>query len=91
MKSLEIVELALQLFKLRRNAIDFVILVGESTHILKLRELLREFFDGKTLTFSINVDETVAERAAYYAELKAETKDVKFKIFANLQDVTPLS
>jgi len=50
--------------KLDKNNIHEVILVGGSTRIPKIQELLSEFFNNKTLNKSINPDEAVAFGAA---------------------------
>jgi len=61
-------------------------LVGGSTRIPKVQELLRDFFSGKELCKSINPDEAVAYGAAVQAAvLTGKQKDVL------LIDVTPLS
>lgn len=63
-----------------------VVLVGGSTRIPKVQELLTQFFNGKELCRSINPDEAVAYGAAVQAAvLTGEQKDVL------LIDVTPLS
>jgi len=49
---------------LDKSQIDEVVLVGGSTRIPKIRELLRDFFDGKEPNSSINPDEAVAYGAA---------------------------
>ncbi len=49
---------------LDKSKIDEVVLVGGSTRIPKIRELLKEFFDGKEPNSSINPDEAVAYGAA---------------------------
>nr|XP_039268587.1 heat shock 70 kDa protein 1-like isoform X2 [Styela clava] len=54
--------------KIVANQIDDIVLVGGSTRIPKIREFLREFFDGKALNRTVNPDEAVACGAAYYAE-----------------------
>jgi L1 cell adhesion molecule like protein len=66
------------------------VLVGGSTRIPKVQQLLQEFFNGKELNKSINPDEAVAYGAAVQAAiLKGEggkkTEDLL------LLDVTPLS
>ena len=48
----------------KKNQIDEIVLVGGSTRIPKVQELLKEFFGGKTLNKSINPDEAVAYGAA---------------------------
>lgn len=67
------------------SAIDEVILVGGSTRIPKVQELVEKFF-GKKANRSVNPDEVVAIGAAIQgAVLTGEVKDVL------LLDVTPLS
>ena len=84
------VEKALKDAKLTKNQIHEVVLVGGSTRIPKVQQLLEEFFDGKQLNKSINPDEAVAYGAAIQAAIlsgdqSAEIKDVL------LLDVAPLS
>ncbi len=68
-----------------KNDIDEVILVGGSTRIPKVQELVEKFF-GKKPNRSVNPDEVVAIGAAIQgAVLTGEVKDVL------LLDVTPLS
>ena len=47
-----------------KNAIHEVVLVGGSTRIPKVQDLLKEFFNGKEPNRSINPDEAVAYGAA---------------------------
>jgi L1 cell adhesion molecule like protein len=49
---------------LAKSQIDEVILVGGSTRIPKVQQMLSDFFNGKTLNRSINPDEAVAYGAA---------------------------
>ena len=70
---------------LNNSQIDEVILVGGSTRIPKVQEIVEKFF-GKKLNKSVNPDEAVAIGAAVQgAVLTGEVKDVL------LLDVTPLS
>lgn len=46
--------------KLKINEIQDVVLVGGSTRIPKVQQLLKEFFNGKTLYDTLNQDEAVA-------------------------------
>jgi len=76
--------------KLSKSQINEVVLVGGSTRIPKVQQMLQEFFNGKELNKSINPDEAVAYGAAVQAAiLKGEggkkTEDLL------LLDVTPLS
>lgn len=73
-----------------KNDIDQIILVGGSTRIPKIQEMLSEFFGGKKLNKSINPDEAVAYGAAVQGGILSgdaaeATKDVL------LLDVAPLS
>ncbi|KAL4323029.1 hypothetical protein AHAS_Ahas14G0269600 [Arachis hypogaea] len=72
-----------------KNCVDDVVLVGGSSRIPKVQQLLQEFFEGKDQCRSINPDEAVAFGAAVQAALLSEG----FKNLPNLvlHDVTPLS
>ncbi|XP_059152381.1 heat shock 70 kDa protein-like [Physella acuta] len=86
--TLTAVEVALQDARLNKEQIQEVVLVGGSTRIPRIQELLREFFDGKQLNNSINPDEAVAYGAAVQAALIAGDtilQDVQ------LVEVAPLS
>lgn len=50
--------------KLQKTDIAEVLLVGGSTRIPKIRQMLKEYFDGKEPARSINPDEAVGERTA---------------------------
>ena len=68
------------------NEIDHVVLVGGSTRMPAVAELVRELTGGKDANKGVNPDEVVAIGAALQAGvLKGEVKDVL------LLDVTPLS
>jgi molecular chaperone DnaK len=68
------------------SAIDHVILVGGSTRMPQVRELVKELTGGKEPHQGVNPDEVVAVGAAVQAGvLKGDVKDVL------LLDVTPLS
>lgn len=86
---LETVESCLIDAKMNKNAIHDVVLVGGSSRIPKVQQLLQEFFKGKDLCKSINPDEAVAYGAAVQAALLSEG----FKNVPNLVllDVAPLS
>jgi L1 cell adhesion molecule like protein len=53
--------------KLSKNEVDEVVLVGGSTRIPKIQQMLSEFFHGKELNKSIHPDEAVAWGAAVQA------------------------
>jgi molecular chaperone DnaK len=80
------VEQALSDAKLTADDIDEVILVGGSTRIPAVQELVRRLTRGKEPNMSVNPDEVVAIGAALQAGvLKGEVEDVV------LLDVIPLS
>lgn len=63
-KTLGPVKEVLKRSKLDKSDVDQIVLVGGSTRIPRIQELLSEFFDGKELAKSINPDEAVAYGAA---------------------------
>ena len=74
-----------------RSNIHDVVLVGGSTRIPKIQQLIQDFFHGKELCKSINPDEAVAYGAAFHAAtLTGEISKVGNQL-AVLRDVTPLS
>ncbi|GIL53159.1 hypothetical protein Vafri_8840 [Volvox africanus] len=63
-KTMEPVKKALEDANLKKTDIDEIVLVGGSTRIPKVQELLKEFFDGKEPNKGVNPDEAVAYGAA---------------------------
>ncbi|KAK2414299.1 heat shock cognate 70 kDa protein [Trifolium repens] len=86
---MKIVESCLSDSKIYKSDIDDVVLVGGSSRIPKVHDLLQDFFKGKDLCKSINLDEAVAYGAAVQAAILSEG----FNNVPNLvlRDVTPLS
>jgi len=75
---------------LKKSEIHEIVLVGGSTRIPKVQQLLKEYFNGKEPNRGINPDEAVAYGAAVQGGILSgeggeETKDLL------LLDVTPLS
>jgi len=75
---------------LKKSEIDDIVLVGGSTRIPKVQQLIKDFFNGKEPNRGINPDEAVAYGAAVQGGILSgesgdETKDLL------LLDVTPLS
>jgi len=87
---LEPVEKVLQDAKLTKGDIHDIVLVGGSTRIPKVQQILQDFFNGKELNKSINPDEAVAYGAAVQAAVLTGVKDKKLEDIL-LLDVTPLS
>merc|ERR1712033_73912 len=84
------VEKALADSKLEKREIHDVVLVGGSTRIPKVKNLLQDFFNGKELCNSVNPDEAVAFGAAIQAAiLKGDKSEAVQDLL--LLDVAPLS
>jgi molecular chaperone DnaK (HSP70) len=49
-----------------KSEVDEIILVGGSTRIPKVQEMLREYFNGKELSKSVNPDEAVVSKLCVY-------------------------
>jgi L1 cell adhesion molecule like protein len=75
---------------LAKGQIHEVVLVGGSTRIPKVQQMLSDFFNGKTLNRSINPDEAVAYGAAVQAAILTGEGDSNVKDLL-LLDVSPLS
>jgi L1 cell adhesion molecule like protein len=92
-KCMEPVEKVIRDAKMDKSQIHDVVLVGGSTRIPKVQQLLQDFFNGKELCKSINPDEAVAYGAAVQAAILnqdgSETHDSLHDLL--LLDVTPLS
>ena len=84
------VENVLKDANLAKGQIHEVVLVGGSTRIPKVQQMLSDFFNGKTLNRSINPDEAVAYGAAVQAAILTGEGDSNVKDHL-LLDVTPLS
>ncbi len=89
-KTMEPVESVLRDSKLDKSKIDEIVLVGGSTRIPKIKQLLTNYFGGKKLNESVNPDEAVAYGAAVQAAILAGNQDEKLNDMV-LVDVTPLS
>ena len=88
--TLEPVEKALRDAQLSKGQIDEIVLVGGSTRIPKVQNMLRDFFNGKELCKGINPDEAVAYGAAVQAAILSGDKDEGVKDLLVI-DVAPLS
>ncbi len=76
--------------KMSKSDIHDVVLVGGSTRIPKLQELLSAYFNGKELCRNINPDEAIAYGAAVQAAILSGVQDETTNSMI-LLDVTPLS
>jgi L1 cell adhesion molecule like protein len=60
---------ALKSSKLNKSEIDEIVLVGGSTRIPKIRQLVKEYFNGKEPICTMNPDEAIAYGAAVQAAI----------------------
>lgn len=89
-KTMTPVERVLKDAGLSKSSVQEIILVGGSTRIPKVQEILSSYFGGKTLCRTINPDEAVAYGAAVQGAVLAGVKDKATKDLL-LIDVAPLS
>jgi L1 cell adhesion molecule like protein len=89
-KCMEPVEKVLKDSQISKGQVDQIVLVGGSSRIPKVQELLSQYFNGKQLNNSVNVDEAVAYGAAVQAALLSGEKGKSLDSLL-LIDVTPLS
>ena len=88
-KTLEPLKLALEGAGLKKNEIDEIVLVGGSTRIPKIRQLVKEFFNGKEPNTGINPDEAICYGAAVQGGvICGEDSDIGDIVII---DATPLS
>tara|TARA_B100001115_G_scaffold169697_1_gene150590 strand:+ start:691 stop:2496 length:1806 start_codon:yes stop_codon:yes gene_type:complete len=76
--------------KMDKSDIQEIVLVGGSTRIPKIQDMLSKHFNGKELCKNINPDEAVAYGAAVQAAVLSGNNDEKLNEIL-LVDVTPLS
>lgn len=84
------VEKVLRDANVSKSQVNEIVLVGGSTRIPKVQQLVKEFFNGKEPNKSINPDEAVAFGAAVQAAILGGTSNDATKDIL-LIDVTPLS
>jgi len=89
-KCMQPVEKVLKDSGIGKGQVNEVVLVGGSTRIPKVQEMIKEFFNGKEPCRSINPDEAVAYGAAVQAAILGGSKDNATQDIL-LIDVTPLS
>lgn len=81
--SIRCVEKVLMDAEIGKSRIHEVVLVGGSSRIPKIRQLLKEFFDGKELNTSIDPEEAVV----YGAAVQAAVLSFAFKNTKELEDI----
>ena len=89
-KTMDPVEKVLRDAKVSKSQVHEIVLVGGSTRIPKIQNLLKEFFNGKELNKSQNPDEVVSIGSAIEAAILTGSIDEKLQDVV-LLDVNPLS
>jgi len=84
------VEAVLKDAEIGKGQVHEIVLVGGSTRIPKIQQMLQDFFNGKNLNKSINPDEAVAYGAAVQAAILTGQGNEKTSELL-LLDVAPLS
>ncbi|CAH6719601.1 endoplasmic reticulum chaperone BiP [[Candida] jaroonii] len=87
-KTLKPVESVLKDAGVKKSEIDDIVLVGGSTRIPKVQELLEKYFDGRKASKGINPDEAVAYGAAVQAGVLSGEDGVEDIV---LLDVNPIT
>ncbi|KAI9219196.1 dnaK-type molecular chaperone bipA [Blastocladiella britannica] len=87
-KTIKPVERVLKDAGLKKSEIEDVVLVGGSTRIPKVQQLLQDYFNGKQPSKSINPDEAVAYGAAVQGGVLSGQQEVDDIV---LLDVNPLT
>ncbi|XP_051749898.1 endoplasmic reticulum chaperone BiP-like [Ctenopharyngodon idella] len=86
--TMKLVQKVLEDADLKKSDIDEIVLVGGSTRIPKIQQLVKEFFNGKELSGGINPIEAVAYGAAIQAGVLSGEEDTGDLV---LLDVCPLT
>jgi L1 cell adhesion molecule like protein len=89
-KAFDPVEQVLKDANISKGQVDEIVLVGGSTRVPKIQQMLTDYFNGKELNKSVNPDECVAFGATVQASILSGVKSDKTNDIL-LLDVTPLS
>lgn len=76
---------------LKKSDIDEIVLVGGSTRIPKIQQLVKEFFNGKEPSRGINPDEAVAYGAAVQAGVLSGEEDTGKSSFSYIVESVPFN
>merc|ERR1712147_175226 len=87
-KTIQPVQQVLDDASIKKSEIDEIVLVGGSTRIPKVQQLIKDFFNGKEPNRGINPDEAVAYGAAVQGGILSGEEEMADMI---LLDVIPLS
>lgn len=89
-RTIDPVDQVLRDAKISKGDVDEIVLVGGTTRIPKIQQMLSDYFNGKQLNKSLNPDECVAYGAAVQAAVLTGQGNETTKELL-LLDVTPLS
>lgn len=90
-RAIDLIAEAMKRAKLDKKSIDEVVMVGGSSRIVKLQELVSEFFGGKSIHKGTNADTAISEGASILAAtLSGDTSNTKSEDLL-LLDVCPVS
>lgn len=87
-KCIDVVRSVIKDASMTIDQIDEVVLVGGSTRIPKVQEMLRDFFEGKELCKDVNPDEAVAYGAAIQGAILSDDQDPGQVILLNVNPMT---
>jgi heat shock protein 5 len=87
-KTLKPVEQVLKDAGIKKGEVDDIVLVGGSTRIPKVQDLLEEYFNGKKVSKGINPDEAVAHGAAVQAAVLSGNEMLKEVVLIDLCPLT---
>ncbi|ODM87599.1 Heat shock cognate 71 kDa protein [Orchesella cincta] len=90
-KTMDVVDKALRDAKITKDQVDDILLVGGSTRIPKIRDMLTKHFNNKSLSHSVHPDVAVAYGAAVQAALLNGAKGDTLFDFESIRDVTPMA
>ena len=91
-KTIDPVQQVLSDASIPKEQIDQIVLVGGSTRIPRIKQLIQDFFLGKKLNETVNPDEAVAYGAAIQAAILSDQAQADNKLNSIIMiDVTPLS
>ncbi|CAL8135086.1 unnamed protein product [Orchesella dallaii] len=90
-KTIKAVDDTLKSAEVSKDQVDDIVLIGGSTKIPKVQEMLSTHFNNRALDRSVNADEAVAYGAAVQAALLNGPEGKRMFNFKSIRDVIPMS
>ncbi|KAH0790932.1 78 kDa glucose-regulated protein [Histomonas meleagridis] len=87
-KTMQPVQQVLKDSGVSKHEVDEIVLVGGSTRLPKIQQLVRDFFNGKAPCKSINPDEAVAYGAAVEGGVLSDDPDAQEIVIINVNSLT---